>query len=1400
MRRFVNILIGSVLLLLGLAVLSVIGLHIFLKTGPGERIFLDTLNSFIPGRILSRTADISLLGQSAELTDGVLLGPDGKAVVRVEKLRVSIEYLALLESRIVFSSISAARPEFMLVMSGDNKLNLIEAVVEEEPSETEGFEVTINNLTAENGLVDYDDVPRSFHARLQRVSLKGSMDFSKPLGSIAAVIGEASVSTGSTRADFCRMTLRTSIDSELLSPVLVEAYRGRYGISVKGSIRDVFTRPVFDLTLDSGGPISDLASIFASEKSFNGDSKSSIRLGGTLDNPDCSGDIQYAGGKLAGVSVGRSSIDFGLHDRVLDISRVETDTAGGKAAVRGTIDLKEAFPKGFIESTPDYSAVSYTLSAELAGVNPRKIFPGEKAYPDNVSGTIDLSGKGLLVPDITAKASYAFHVRGAFSDSPVALDELSLKGDAVLDYPSLSMSTAGRSAAGISSDVKGSADLSSRTVQAHVNLAVQSIEAALPGGDDRMTGSLEASADISGPIERPVISADIKGRNLKWQGYLLGEAEMEAGLDGTGTLSIANLTVNNGEPVLTAHGRVRVFRKGFSPDPLMPVLLDARLQSSDLKRLTVREDVKGSVEGDIHIEGELLNPSGSIRLAGNGIGIGGIGVGDVRLDGGISDGIFKVVRASLTNGSSVMNASGLIHILDAKTRRIIPDPEIAVDIEGSSLKLEDFTADAEGTVSLSAHIDGSVKNPQGRALLSGTGIDIAGQTISEARIDSVMADRRISVESLEILVRPGQAVSGTGWVSLEKGNEYSVSLSSAGIALDSLPCLKPYRVTSGRLVFDVSGRGSLEAPKLNGSVRIVDLAVNNQRLKDISIGLNMDGWKVNLFGENSFGFNGVYDVKAGDLALEALFESTELSPYFAIAGRPDLSGLLNASAEVKGNVYDLENIDLFLYVSGIDVSYMRNNLLSAHDLTVRYRNRRLVIPRSRVYLMDKGDMMLQAATDLKGGLDLKGEGAVPLEILAAFDPDLADLGGMLRFDVAASGPITAPAVGGDIYLDNVQYAIPFNGQTVHGANGHIRLANDRLVIESLAGQVDTGHFAVQGTIGLDRFSPADIDLNINARSLPVNVPDTLDLLLETNLRLTGTADDSLLSGNAVILEGQYYRDVQLNLIAEVGQRITGARPGIRAPREPIDLPYLRNMALNVSVSRRGSVTIENNLVDAAISPDLQITGTLNAPVVTGRVSVTSGTVTYQKRTFDITKGVVDFSNPYRTEPVVDIGAEGRVREWTIYLAVSGPLDNLNIQLTSNPPAENAVILSLLATGKTPEEFVSRPGTTASSPSNLLAELLASTYGGKVKETTGLDILQLETEAPVQAGQTEGIKITVGEELTRRLTVKYSIETRGNEMTRATIAEYKFLENILLNGFQDSKGAFGADVQFRLEFR
>ena len=433
-----------------------------------------------------------------------------------------------------------------------------------------------------------------------------------------------------------------------------------------------------------------------------------------------------------------------------------------------------------------------------------------------------------------------------------------------------------------------------------------------------------------------------------------------------------------------------------------------------------------------------------------------------------------------------------------------------------------------------------------------------------------------------------------------------------------------------------------------------------------------------------------------------------------------------------------------MHVSKVDIMLREDRIMSAAGIARGYHDRRLIIPRSRITLLEQGSMVLQAQTDRSGSIDLAAQGLIPRKIAPLFFPGPGDLLGTLRFGISLKGPITSPKVTGDLYLDDAQYYISASDQMVHAVNGHIRLEENQAVVQDLRGMLDEGSSPWGAGWAIKDFMPVSLDLNARGLSLPVVVPDTMNLLLDANATLSGTPDSTLLSGDAVILEGSYYKDVHLNLIAEVGQRFINERVRAgRGARKPIDLPFLRGMDLDIALSRRGTVSIDNNLADATLNPDLQITGTLNDPVVTGRVSVIQGTVTYQKRTFDITRGVIDFSNPYRTQAAIDVSAQGKIRDWTITLEVTGPLDNLNISLTSNPATDTSTILSLLATGRTPEELVGKPGTAAESPSSMLAGVLASTYGEQVKKTTGLDIFQLESGTQQTGMQTQDIKITVG---------------------------------------------------------
>ena len=58
----------------------------------------------------------------------------------------------------------------------------------------------------------------------------------------------------------------------------------------------------------------------------------------------------------------------------------------------------------------------------------------------------------------------------------------------------------------------------------------------------------------------------------------------------------------------------------------------------------------------------------------------------------------------------------------------------------------------------------------------------------------------------------------------------------------------------------------------------------------------------------------------------------------------------------------------------------------------------------------------------------------------------------------------------------------------------------------------------------------------------------------------------------------------------------------------------------------------------------------------------------------------------------------------------------------------------------------------------------------------------------------------GRQLSRRLTVKYAVESNNGETLQRAVSEYRFLDNLMASGFQDSKGDYGGELLFRIEFR
>nr|HOO89267.1 translocation/assembly module TamB domain-containing protein [Syntrophales bacterium] len=680
--------------------------------------------------------------------------------------------------------------------------------------------------------------------------------------------------------------------------------------------------------------------------------------------------------------------------------------------------------------------------------------------------------------------------------------------------------------------------------------------------------------------------------------------------------------------------------------------------------------------------------------------------------------------------------------------------------------------------------------------IRGTDMDLGIQKLSNLSISARLDGRKVYITPFRATVAPGEVIEGSGWLSFDKA--YRFNLASTGISLRSIDRLKDQKTAEGIMAFDLFGEGVLDNPCLNGTIVLHNMRIEGREFEYFKIDLDVKDGIARASGALNFNFEGAYDLFKKDFRLSADFKESSLAPYFEIAGRKDLRGTATGTLHVKGNADVLDRIEASADFTELTLFFKDLQLLRTENFTARYGNSEFVISPCRFELLGEGHLEMEGKGKVDGPISLGVDGKLPLGLSRPFVEDIDDITGNLLLSARVEGTWSAPDIRTRLALEEIGFTMPVLSQKLHHVNGLIEATPRAVTINNIKGSIDSGTFDMNGTVAVEAYKPGRMDIAVNASALPLRIPDTMDALLNAHLAVSGSPERSKIQGEVVLLEGTYYKDVNLNLVERVTERKREIEPSARE----IGHPFINNMELDVSVKRRSPFVIDNNLARLEISPDLLFTGTLGNPAISGRAEVDSGTITYHRRTFEVTKGIIDFLNPYKIDPTIDIAGEIQTRTWKILLDISGTPDHLAFNLASEPQEEDGDILSLLLFGKTTREFAEGKGTTTRSTKEMLAEMLATTFGEEIKETTGLDIFEVETgtEEEETEAASETIKVTLGKKLTKRMTVKYAAETKDGEMIQRAVAEYKFLENILLSGFQDSKGIFGGELLFRLEFR
>jgi len=751
---------------------------------------------------------------------------------------------------------------------------------------------------------------------------------------------------------------------------------------------------------------------------------------------------------------------------------------------------------------------------------------------------------------------------------------------------------------------------------------------------------------------------------------------------------------------------------------------------------------------------------------------------------------FDSVR--IQNRQSMLSLSGVLRLFDSN--RLETAPHMDFSIHGDEILLEDFLPELTGVLRIKGSVFGEVTHPEGNVEITGESFNIYGQKVKSADL-KVHADKeKLYIDQNTIVISEDEEIQMDGWVSFYQ-EQYDFRVFSKGISLNHLENVSRLDWGPAKLYFSISGEGNFENPKCSGEVGVTSLELSGNQFDPFETDIRFSDWTIEVYEKRNKALSAEVDLKSKEVNAQVRLKQIQLAPWLKLAGMDDLSGQMGLDLQITGQYPELENIFMHAVFSDLKIFWDQNELLYADNLFLEMEKGKFNIPKSRLFFSEDGFLDLVGNADLSGPIDVKCAGQVPAKMIEIFTEEITGVKGLLQVTASIDGMLEKPLIQSSVEIRKVQGKLPYISEDLREMNGTINITPEMISLKEIHGLFGSGRASLNGTIGLRNYPDLTANLQLSSHALPVEIPD-LNLLLNTDITLKMDQDEKLLSGEVVILEGLYSRNVDLNPI----RIVTGRSRAEELVMEPTEPSLINRIALDIDVKNRNPFVVDNNISLLQLKPNFHIRGDINRPVFTGRAEVESGMIFYQRKEFDVTRGVVDFINPYQIEPRIELEGKTQIREWTIFLEIAGVPENLKITLRSEPDLQDGDILSLLVFGKTVQEFIEGEGGQSSSPEELLASLITERLQKDVKEATGLDSVQVGYQSIETESDSSRVNVELGKDLSPQITVKYAVETVKGKAVQRAITEYRFLENVMLEAYQNSEGDYGGELQYRLEFR
>lgn len=567
-------------------------------------------------------------------------------------------------------------------------------------------------------------------------------------------------------------------------------------------------------------------------------------------------------------------------------------------------------------------------------------------------------------------------------------------------------------------------------------------------------------------------------------------------------------------------------------------------------------------------------------------------------------------------------------------------------------------------------------------------------------------------------------------------------------------------------------------------------------------------------------------MNASDLDLKINMENVDLDAVQALLdNKYPCSGKFNVNMSVKGssnspevalNVkadnleyggFQIDNLDSkmryfneILYVYHVEAKSGNNLSTIEGSLPLRWSNFSMPIL--------KYDSPMSLALKLKD---------IPLGFMQNRIPGVEEMQGNLTIDLNIAGTPRAPKLEGTTDIEDGSFKYKPLGTVIERLNTNLRISDNTISIGRFRADSDRGQVMLGGSLSVQGSRFLDINLLVDCKDMNIIDLPGKRINGDINLKIRGSSDLPAVSGTVRIKEG----DITL------GKSGGTATPGVQ---KPIFIENFQDGSIDIEIdASEGRIFVKSETIDnAELKGTIRLKNEFSSLVYSGEMETIRGdyylrydasavpapqlqnfqNLNFVNRRLEIEKGLFTFNETKTFNPELDIEAKTIVTydatDYEITVRITGELDELEIEFSSDPPQEETNILSLLVLGRPFNVFQDDPSVL----SDVIAAATASVFVQAALQQVLVGrqgVIDIVTVEPVgdELGSFEDLRFMIskyfnlGKKRIKNLRVNVSQRFGATPETQVNV-EYRVNKNLSFSSEADREGDI--QVEMKVKYR